>query len=762
MSSTRTLRSASAVTPPDRTTPPVTGHSSVDAGLSVPAERNDGVPRARLVNRLRVARDARLVLVTAPAGYGKTTLVADWARRDGRPFAWHAVSVEERGDALVENLAFAVAQLLPAHAPMLADLTSRRGGHDRVALLADVLEASHTPVVLVLDDAERLDAAATDVLMRLVAELPAESQLVLVSRSASLLPIARLRAQGDLIEIGVDQLRFSDREAASLLARAGVDIRHFDHSTLNAQLEGWPAGLKIAALSLRTPRPRAADQIPGDSMIADYLRSEALASLAADELQLLTRCSVLDRLCGSLCDAVAETDGSAMMLDTLERRGMYVVALDRERSWFRIHEVFRDLLERELERREPDAPARLRGLAAGWCAAHGQSEQALEYARRADDPERLIDLIGELLLPFSAGRDPAKIARLLAPLDDDTLLETHPRVAAVGALAWSMAGRAEEAERWAAIAERSAGASSAAQIAFAKEPCVALLRSLMHPHDAHEMAEHAASAVTTLPFDSPWRGPALLALGVARALEQDGSHAETALGEAAGAAASTRSAPVEAAALGLQSLVAAQRGAWRRSDTLAGAAVKIVVDADLDGDVASLFAHTASARASLRHGDWVAVKGSLDAAQVLLPRLTYASGSMSVLLRTELAAIHLALGDTGNAERLLDEAGEVFDRNPKLVVLRPETTALRAQITTSAKRVSRRASTLTAAELRLLPLLTTHLSFREIADRLFVSRNTVKTQAISVYRKLGVSSRGEAVAHASEMGLVTGDHREGR
>src|SRR3954470_6567868 len=423
--STRTLRSASAAALPDRFTPPVAGQNTTDAALSVPAERNDGVPRARLVNRLRVARDVRLVLVTAPAGYGKTTLVADWARRDGRPFAWHAV--EERGDALIENLAFAVAQLLPAHAHMLSDLTSRGGGHDRVARLAAALEASQTPVVLVLDDAERLDAAATDVLVQLVAELPAESQLVLVSRSASLLPIARLRAQGDVIEIGVDQLRFSDREAASLLARAGVDIRHFDHSTLNAQLEGWPAGLKIAALSLRTPRPRAADQIPGERMIADYLRSEALAGLGEEELQLLTRCSVLDRLCGSLCDAVAGTDGSATTLDTLERSGMYVVALDRERSWFRIHDVFRDLLERELERREPDAAARLRGRAADWCAAHGQSEQALEYARRADNPERLIDLIGELLLPFSGGRDPARIARLLGPLDDDALLETHPR-----------------------------------------------------------------------------------------------------------------------------------------------------------------------------------------------------------------------------------------------------------------------------------------------------------------------------------------------
>jgi LuxR family maltose regulon positive regulatory protein len=136
---------------------------------------------------------------------------------------------------------------------------------------------------------------------------------------------------------------------------------------------------------------------------------------------------------------------------------------------------------------------------------------------------------------------------------------------------------------------------------------------------------------------------------------------------------------------------------------------------------------------------------------------------MSVLLRTELASVHLALGEAQNAERLLDEADEVFVRSPEFEGLRTEAKALRDQIAANAARVPGRAPTLTAAELRLLPLLTTHLSFREIAERLFVSRNTVKTQAISVYRKLGVSSRGEAVAHASDMGLVSGaDERDVR
>jgi LuxR family maltose regulon positive regulatory protein len=463
-------------------------------------------------------------------------------------------------------------------------------------------------------------------------------------------------------------------------------------------------------------------------------------------------------MCGSLCDAVAELDGSAALLDRLERSGVFVVPLDRERSWFRIHGVFRAILEAELERREPGQAATLRGRASDWKASHGQAAGALEYARRAQDSERLIDLIGELLLPFSGGGDPTEIARLLGPLDDDTLLESHPRVAAVGALAWSMAGCAEAADRWAEFAIRAEAIPGGDEPhdAPALEPCMSLLHSLMRPHGAAEMVAEASLAVDTVPFDSPWRGPALLALGVARALTRDSSQAESALGEAAGAAASTGAASLQSAALGLQSLVAAQRGAWRRSDTLADAALKVVEDSRLADEVTSLFAYAAGARASLRHGDWVAVRTGLASAGTLLPRLTHASGTMSVLLRTELAGIHLALGEAQNAEQLLDEADEVFVRSPTFEGLRGEVLALRGQIAANASRVSGRASTLTGAELRLLPLLTTHLSFREIAERLFVSRNTVKTQAISVYRKLGVSSRGEAVAHASEMGLVAG------
>src|SRR4051794_1791499 len=507
--------------------------AAAEAGQSIPLERSDSVSRARLVNRLRVTQSARLVLVTAPAGYGKTTLVADWARRDGRSFAWHASASDETGDVLLDNLVRAVSRLAPGQKGTLANLKVRTHIGDGIARLAAAIEATGAPVVLVLDDVQRLtDAVASETLTRLVAELPEGSQLVLVSRMVPDLPVARIRAQGELLEIGVEQLRFSDREAAALIARAGVDVRRCNPPALNERLEGWAAGLSLASMALRTPRPRAADRLPGESMMVDYLRSETLSELGESELQLLTRCSVLDRMSGSLCDAVAELDGSATLLDTLERSGMFVVALDRERTWFRIHGVFRSILADELERREPGSAPALLGRASDWEAAHQHADVALEYARRAQDSERLIDVIGELLLPFSAGSDPAEIARLLGPFDDDTLLEAHPRVAAVGALAWSMAGCGEAADRWATLALRATGTNPHSKPGTGTDPCIALIRSLMRPHDAAEMADEARQAAAMLPFDSPWRGPTLLALGVAKALARNGSDAESALGEA--------------------------------------------------------------------------------------------------------------------------------------------------------------------------------------------------------------------------------------
>jgi LuxR family transcriptional regulator, maltose regulon positive regulatory protein len=727
----------------------------LESKLSIPVQRPGSMPRAGLINRLRVARAAPVVHVNAPAGYGKTTVVAEWSRRDGRPFAWYGVDAADDPESFVAHLATAVARAVGGDA---TEWDGRRPD-ETVALLRHAIVASNSPIVVVLDDIDLLQGLEAARLLGCFAEeLPPGSQLVLITRSDPPLPLARFRARGQLVEFGIDDLRFTNREASALLRIVGVDARQADIAVLNDAVEGWPAGLYLAALSLRSSGGNPAEADVG--MMFDYFRGELLARLPDGEVRFLTRISVLDRLCGPLCDVVAETGGSADMLERLERSNMFIVPLDRERHWYRIHGVFRRALLAELQGREPAQVATLRKRAAEWCALHGDHDLAVDYARAAGNVELLSSLLVSSPLPFAATGRPARVQRWLEALDDDAVLERNPVLASIGALTWAMTGRADAADRWADAAERGSERARARRKATGGA-WQALLRSLMSPSGVEEMCSNAERAVATLPLGSAWRAPALLVLGSAQALAGDIKRAESILAEAADTAASAGDKAVESVVLGYQSMLAATRGDHPRADALADAARRIVRDARLENYVASLFAVAASAQSALRRGDWSQVRADLERADDLLPRLTHAIASFAVLLRLEFARVHLALGDAEGGTRLLEEIEEIFARRPGFGLLRNETLQLRAQIEADAHRYAGKPATLTAAELRLLPLLTTHLSFREIAERLYVSRNTVKTQAISVYRKLGVTSRGDAIGRAGDLGLV-GNAPDGR
>jgi LuxR family maltose regulon positive regulatory protein len=712
--------------------------------LAPPVRRPGCVARAGLVNRLRVELAARVVSVNAPPGYGKTTLVSDWARRDSRPFGWYSVDETDDAADFLAYLSAAVSRACATSDEGFDPPAPRAPVDDVVTLLAQLL-AGADPTVIVLDDVDLLhDPEALRLLALFVDELPNNSQLVLVTWSQPPLSVARLLARGELVEMGVDDLRFTDREAGALFRHAGLDVGESAAEELNDTVEGWAAGLSFAMLSLKAPHTDKSVRLGGDLMF-DYFRDALLARLPDDDVRFLTRASVLDRMCGPLCDVVTETDESAERLERLERANLFLVPLDRSRRWYRFHAVFRDILRSELECREPGVAKQLLGRAAGWCASYGDAALALEYAHLADDFSRLIELL-ERSLPFDPATLPANVDRWLSASNGNGVLEQHPAGATIGALTWGASGRSDAAEIWASVAERASSA-----------PWHALFRSLTCPEGPAQMQADARSAVDTLPADSPWRAAALVAAGSARALQGDGEDADATFALAAETAASLGAPAIESIAVACRSLLAASDGAWLRADALAEAAQKVVSDSRLDDNVVSLFALAASTRSALRHGDWKGVHANLERAATLLPRLSSVMGGFAVFARIEFAHVFLALGDLEGATRLLGDVEEIFSQRPELLVFGDNAAALREQIDARAEYSDGRMATLTAAELRLLPLLTTHLSFREIAARLFVSRNTVKTQAISVYRKLGVSSRGDAIARASGLGLVEAD-----
>jgi LuxR family maltose regulon positive regulatory protein len=271
----------------------------------------------------------------------------------------------------------------------------------------------------------------------------------------------------------------------------------------------------------------------------------------------------------------------------------------------------------------------------------------------------------------------------------------------------------------------------------------------------------ALAAAEALPPDSSWHSVALVIAAAASALQGELHEADEMFGEAAETSAALGATGIESVAVAFQSLLAASRADWTRADALAERAQSVVRDAQLEDHVMSLAALAAGARSALRNGDWWSVHADLDRAAELLPRLTSAIGPVAILARIEFARVLLALGNREETLKLLDEVDEIVSRRPELSVFGGAVMDVRERLDTRAAEADGKGMTLTAAELRLLPLLATHLSFREIADRLYVSRNTVKTQAISVYRKLGVSSRGDAVVRASGLGMVEGDAAEG-
>ena len=702
--------------------------------------------------------------VAAPAGYGKTTLLAQWAERDARPFAW--VTIDERDNdpvVLLRHVAAALDRVETLEPHVIRALSA---GHDSMwasALprLGGALASFRSPVVVVLDDSHLLRSRASlQAVSALADHVAPESLLVVAGRLVPRLPIASLRASGRLREIGLRELALGRREAALLLQAMGVDQSHVDTDALVARCEGWPAGLYLAGLALRdeaeTDREHAADFSGDDRYVTDYFRSEYLSGLRPGPLRFLRRTSVLSRMSGPLCDAVLRDSGSARELEKIERSNLFLVPLDRRRDWYRYHHLFRDLLQRELVETEPELVATLHGRAADWYEAHGDLESALEHADAGRDLDRAARILCTIALPLYFGGRATTIEGWLERFDGAEL-ERYPGVALVGGWIYALCGRRADAERWIEAAERGNFAGRLPDGSRSLEPWIAVLRASMCCDGARRMLADAESALADLPSDSVVRPSALVVQGAAYLFLGQIERSDEIFSRATEEAERLGATDAGVIAISERSLIASARGDALLADSLALEASELVEAGRLDGYMTSAMALATSARAELRRGRWDAARTYLAKAQRLRPRLDESAFPwFGVQTRLELARAYVALRDAGGARSLLDEVRDVLRTRPRLGVLAKQADVLEDEVAEMPDSASLTGMGLTGAELRLLPLLATHLSFREIGERLYVSRNTVKTQAISVYRKLGVSSRSEAISRADELGLVDG------
>ncbi|NAZ76612.1 helix-turn-helix transcriptional regulator [Kineococcus sp. T13] len=436
----------------------------LETKLHVPRRRGRAVPRPRLAERLDRGRERRLTLVCAPAGFGKTTLLAEraaaWAA-GGTRVAW--LSLDPRDDDPGVLWPYVLAALAAAAPGTGADAQALlAAGAPTASVLTSVLNDLHArpgEVVLALDDVHHLRSPQVhDGLAFLLEHLPATAHLVLAGRADPALPLARLRARGDLVEVRAADLRFTPDEAAAYLGgTAGLALAPQQVATLAARTEGWVAGLQLAALSLQGRDDAAAlvaDFAGDDRFVVDYLLEEVLQLQPAHVRTFLLRTSVLGRLTGPLCDAVTGGAGGAAALEDLERRNLFLVALDGRRRWYRYHHLFADVLRTRLHEERPGEVALLHARAGDWFEQHGERTEAVEHAFAGGDVERAAHLV-ELALPaLRRSRQEATMHRWLAALPDD-VVRARPvlgvgRAATLTALG-DLAGAEEhlrDAERW--------------------------------------------------------------------------------------------------------------------------------------------------------------------------------------------------------------------------------------------------------------------------------------------------------------------------
>jgi LuxR family maltose regulon positive regulatory protein len=726
----------------------------IETKLHAPGLRKEWVERHELISYL-AGNTSKLVLVAAPAGFGKTTLVAQWraVATEDRRFAWVSL---DRGDDdpgrlwshIVHSLHRACPELdgdeiLRALRIQIPDITGTV-----LPILVNELAKLPAPVVLVLDDYHVItERSCHDQIAFLLLHLPPSAEIVLITRVDPPLPVARLRAAGEMLEIRVPELRFAPSEAAALVRNvSGVELSEPDVAVLLERTEGWPAGLYLAALSLSGhPSPGAfIRQFTGDNrFIVDFLGEEVLSRQPSGIRQFLARTAILGRFCAPLCGAVVGSANAAEIIDVLERENLFIVPLDDNRQWYRYHHLFAQALRSELARTEPDIGPALHGRASAWHRLSGSTDEAIGHALAAGDTAGAVGLIARNWLAYVDSGRAATVRGWVRSLGDDQIA-AHPLAAHSAAWVAALSGEPESVRRWAHVLKTGEHDGPLPDGMPSLEFSAALLGGLFGFDGIRAMRESAARAVELEPDPmSAWYAPALTALGFSQYLSGEPGAADL----LSRALMNEPSVPlVQLVALCAASLVATEEGRLAQAKELAGAALHVADDGDLSRSPQNSLAHTASGAVHALEGRLAEARGELNRA--LRSRRSWPGLSPWPTLETllRLAPLLHDMGDRPGAAALLGEARDILTSLPdgaEVQLARLE--QLERRIATGPPRAVSLAEPLTAREVAVLHLLRGTLSLRGIGEELHVSQNTIKTHTRAIYRKLGVSTRHGAV-----------------
>jgi LuxR family transcriptional regulator, maltose regulon positive regulatory protein len=559
-----------------------------------------------------------------------------------------------------------------------------------------------------------------------------------------------LRARGELLELRAHDLCFTVEEADALLnARLGLDLTREDVELLFERTEGWAAGLYLAALSLAGVVDRHARIGRFDakhSYVADFLTEEVLDASDPATRQLMLRCSVFERFCGDLCDVLLETEGSAETLDALSRTNLFLVSLDDRGEWFRFHHLFGELLQMELERREPGSAAALHRRASEWHRRHGTTHEAIHHALAAGDFAEAGELIEAAWRRYgNAGRYATVLGWLLRLPEE--LVSGNARLLLVKVWALSMSGRADEARSLVPAIEQLGGLEKGplADGSSSVEASLALWNACFGEDDVGVRLKNARRAAELEGPGTPFRSGALWSVAYGLYLSGESEQARPWFEEAAEQALASGDWLTAGSSLAHLSLIAGERGELERQCELAEQAVAVTGEGgnqEISSEVPLAYAASPEACRTLAEAEPYLERGvaGFRAYGIQGINLAYRLYLESVVLRR--------FGEHKRAAASIAEAESILESCPDPGALPAWLAALKRP---PHSRVPRRSEALSQRELTVLRLLGGTLTERDIGRELYLSHNTVHSHVQSIFRKLDVSSRNEALDRAREL-----------
>jgi LuxR family maltose regulon positive regulatory protein len=697
-----------------------------------------------------------VVVTIAPPGFGKTTLLGQWAESDERSFAWASLDAADNDPVVLwSDVDGAIRSLGRGNAgPPASSHNLPVDAGVVVPQLLGELASLDSDVVLVLDDVHSIEnPVCLSTLRAFLEDLP-ENVTVALSARADPRPLGELRVYVDLLELRATDLAFTLEETDGFLnGRLDLGLGAAAILSLWERTEGWPAGLYLAYLSLREASDAEAfvEEFRGSSRrVVDYLTDVIIDAQDEPTRDFLLESSILDRMTGPLCDAVLETTGSAKLLESLERANLFIVGLDDHREWYRYHRLFLELLRDEVTRREPEQVRELHRRAAGWFRDAGDPGQAIVHALQAGDREMAVRAVSENYLLTLEWGGVATIEGWLRTFPRTDIAD-DARLSVVEAWVMSFQGRYVEADLALQSAARAAYVGPLPDGARSVSASAALVRASAPRGNVGEMLSAARTAFD-LESDSRsmWRVTTHVQLGWALALSGAFDEAEPLLERASAEAPMTEQWLNAAGSRCLLAWTSLYQDRVADADRWADDAINVV---ESHGLADTPIGHWA--RATL--GAVRAAQGRLDEAnEVLAPSIdrmrTATPPSLLVMALLAFVPVARARGGSAKARAALDEAGAILDGNEDAGIVGQQFERVAKTLARAHRRGAGRS--LTDRELEVLRLLGEGMSQREIARRLYLSFNTVHSHTKSIYQKLGAVTRDDAMRIAREQGLV--------